>query len=179
MGRFSSQSGLSALPKDREQAGYSIFELIIYIALFIVISLVLVRSLLTVMKTYAAAQSYRALQNNGELAMERITRELREGTSVSASSCATTPGTLSISGTDSSGAAHTEAFSVSSGVLQLATNGGSASALTTSEVTVSSLTFCSLTTSVGTGIKTMLTLTTTRGVISSATFYSTILLRGQ
>ncbi len=160
------------------QSGYSLLELLIYIALFTVISLVLVRSLVTTMRTYAAAQSYRALQNNGELAMERITRELREGTTATTSACATTPGTLSISGTDSTGTAHSAAFSVSSGAVRLAINGGSASNLTTGEVTVSSLTFCSFTTAVGTGIKTKLVLATTKGVIANATFYSTILLRG-
>lgn len=163
----------------RLQSGYSIMELVVYIALFVVISLVLIRSLLTVMRTYAAAQSYRALQNSGELAMERITREIREATTASASTCATTPGTLSLSGTDTNGASHSAAFSVSGGTLRLAIDGGSASSLTTSEVTVSSLTFCSFTTAVGTGIKTKLVLTTTKGVITPATFYSTILLRGQ
>ncbi len=164
--------------KNNLKSGYSLIELMIYIALFALLSIVLVRSLITVMRTYTTAQTYRALQNNGELAMERITRELRSGTTVTASACGTAPGTLSIASTDASSVAHTNAFAVSNGKVALTTDGGSANNITTSEVSVTYLTFCRFTTTDGTGVKTVLTLQTTSANPVSATFNSTIILRG-
>ncbi|MBP6904565.1 MAG: hypothetical protein KBB91_00725 [Candidatus Pacebacteria bacterium] len=161
------------------QHGYSVLELLIYIALFAFLSVVLIQSLVTVMKTYTQAQSYRALQTNGEFVMERITRELRNGTTATTSACATTPGTLSIASTDSGGTSHTNVFMVADAKAQLVTDGAGAVDLSTTEVSVTSLTFCSLTTPVGQGVKTTLVLSTTKGIPISASFYSTIVLRGQ
>ena len=163
--------------KPFKQSGYSLLELLIYIALFTFLSVVLVQSLITVMKTYAQAQSYRALQNNGELAMERITRELRNGSTASTSACVATPGTLSIASSDASGDTHTTVFGVNTGRVQLTIDGASPSDITTDEVAVSSLTFCRFTTPVGSAVKAVLVLTTTKGVIVSAPFYTTIVLR--
>ncbi len=168
------------------QNGYSIMELLIYIALFAFLSVVLVRSLITVMKTYATAQSYRALQNNGELIMERITREIRNGTTATTSSCLTTPGTLSIVSTDTNNATHTNSFAVLNSKVQLTTDTDSALNISTDEVSVTSLTFCSFNNvstatpivTVSKGIKVKLVLSTNRGHIVSVPFYSTVLLRG-
>jgi len=158
------------MKKQSVQSGYSLLELLIYVALFALLSIILVRSLVTVMRTYATAQAYRALQNNGELIMERITREVRAGRSISGvSQCPTTASTITI--TDS--AATTTTFGVSAGVVQI---GGIP--LSTSEVSVSSLALCSFTTTTGIGVKTKLVLTTTQGFVTSATFYGTTMLRG-
>jgi|GEM_PF-2563998 len=165
--------------KTSRTGGYSLMELLVYIALFALISLVLINALITVMRTYASAVRYRTLQNNGSLVMERITRELREGTTATTSVCATTPGTASIASTDTANVAHTNTFSVSNGIIQLATDGGAATNLSTSEVTVTSLTFCPITIGTGAAVKTKLVLTTTGTAPYSATFYSTIVLRGQ
>ncbi len=165
--------------RHHTQKGYSLIELLIYIAIFAVLSIVLVRSLVTVMRTYAAGARYRALQNNGELVMERITRELRAGTSAVTSTCATNPGTLSIASTDASSQNHTNNFVVTSGAVMLATDGGSSNAISTSQVTVTALTFCSFTTPSGAGVKTVLTLRVPGNYPTTASFYSTILLRGK
>ena len=164
----------------RKQGGYSLIELVIYIALFAVLSVVLVKSLVTVMRTYGTSKRYRALQNNGELVMERITRELREGTTATTSSCATTIGTLSIASTDASSTSHTNAFAVQNGIVQLTTDGGTANNISTSEVSATALTFCPITTATTTAVKVTLTLNTLANSNStSASFYSTIILRGQ
>ena len=158
------------MKKQLSQSGYSLLELLIYVGLFALLSIILIRSLVTVMRTYATAQAYRALQNNGELIMERITREVRSGRSISGiSQCPTTGSTITI--TDPTNT--TTTFSLSAGTIQI-----DGAALSTSEVSVASLALCSFSTSAGTGVKTKLVLTTTHGFVTSATFYATTILRG-
>lgn len=164
--------------RNQTQQGYSLIELVIYIALFALISVVIMNALITVMRTYASAQGYRRLQTNGELIMERVVREVRDASALSGGSVYTSnPGTLSLSGTDGSGAAHTAVFSVSNGALVLNDNGTSAN-LSTSEVAISNFIVRRITTAGGEGIKIELTLTTTNGHIVSASFYGTAMLRG-
>lgn len=161
----------------RLQHGYSLIELVIYIALFTLISVVLVKSLVTVMGTYATAQGYRRLQSNGEFIMERITREVRDASDITASSVFDVhPGTLSLTGTDEEGDPTAVSFSVSGGVVQINDN-GTVGNLSTSEVVVNSLIFKEVNTSIGEGVKVELSLTTANGYIVSAPFYTTVILR--
>jgi type II secretory pathway component PulJ len=165
--------------RKNSQNGYSLMELVVYIALFAMLSIVMTRSLITVMRTYASAKTYRTLQTNGELVMERVAREIREATTITSATYDSSPGALALSGIDSTSAVHTASFSVSSGVIQINDN-GTTTALSTSDVTVSSLIFRHMTTAGGGhAIKIELTLTTNRGNIASASFYDTIFLRGQ
>ncbi len=166
------------MKKQNYSKGYSLIELVVYIALFVVISIVIVQSLVFVMKTYANARSFRALQQNGELVMERITREVRQSSSVTTASSVfgVNPGTLVVSGTDSGGSVYTDTFSVVSGAIQLSKT-GTVSTLSTNEVTVSGLTFWNITTTNSNAIKVKLDLTTVKAPIVSKSFYSTIILR--
>jgi Tfp pilus assembly protein PilW len=155
------------------QRGYSLLELVIYLALFTLLSIVLIKSLVTVMRTYATAQSYRALQNNGELVLERITREVREADSFSGGTYGINPGTLGLSANG-----QITTFSVVNGAVQINDN-GTTGILTTSEVTVTSLIFKQITTTTTKGVKVELTLTTASGYSNSISLYTTIMMRGQ
>ena len=158
-----------------KQSGYSLLELVIYIGLFAVIAVVIIRSLVVTMKTYANAQSYRRLQNNGELVMERIVREVRASESVSSGTYNTHPGALTLS-QNTSGVEESVGFSVANNKVQVTVEGVTTT-LSTDQVQVSNLVFRSFVTPHSSGIKTELTLTTTSAPIVSATFYSTTLLR--
>lgn len=155
------------------QSGYSLVELLVYIGLFVLISMVLVQSLISVVRTYAQAARYRALQTSGELTMERIVREVRSANTLTASGCATTLGSLTI--VDNSG--ETTIVTVSDGRMQLSANGGAPEALSSSEVVVEEFIVCPITTPVGMGVKSTLTLTTTGNNPVRATFSSTIGIR--
>jgi Tfp pilus assembly protein PilW len=164
--------------RNPQQQGYSLIELVIYIALFALISVVIMNALVTVMRTYASAQGYRRLQTNGELIMERVVREVRDASTVAGGSVyGAHPGTLSLSGTDTGGAPRTAVFSVINGALVLSENGTSAN-LSTSEVTVNTFIVRHITTTNGEGVRIELGLTTTNGHIVSAPFYATAMLRG-
>lgn len=164
--------------KNKKQSGYSLMELVVYIAIFAFLAVTMTKSLLTVMRTYASAKTYRTLQTNGELIMERISREIRDATTITSATYDTNPGALALSGIDTNGAVKTASFSVSSDAVQINDN-GTTGAISTSDVDISSLIFRHMTTAVGDVIKVELNLTTTRGNIASATFYNTIAIRGR
>jgi Tfp pilus assembly protein PilW len=158
--------------------GYSMVELLVYITLFILISVVVTQSLLFVMKTYANARSFRTLQQNSELVMERLTREIRQSDtiSVAGSVFGSSPGTLTITGSDVSNVPYTDVFSVVGGAVQLSVN-GVASNLSSGEVSVSNLTFWNITTTGSKAIRVQLTLTTINKPIVTKTFYTTVIMR--
>jgi type II secretory pathway component PulJ len=165
------------MKNNRLNQGYSLIELLVYITIFVFISIILINALVTIMRTHATSQAYRRLQHNGELVLERMTRETREASSVDSGSVLdTNPGVLILSGTDSGGSARTVTFSVSDGAVQINDNGTSGN-LTSDEVTVTSLIFRSVTTVAGTGVKVELQLSTANGYSASAPFYTTVMLR--
>lgn len=165
------------MAESNKQNGYSILELIVYISIFSLISIVLINSLITTMKTYARASSYRALQTNGDLVMERVSREIRKGTSVTSSACDSTPGNLTITSTDEDNTTNTHTFSVENGKLVLSVNGGTVEQISTDEIVINHLDFCKFTARNSTGVKIKLVLETTGGHKVSSTFYNSILLR--
>ncbi len=166
------------MQKYKLSKGYSLIELVIYIALFAVISAVVVQSLIFVMKTYANARSFRTLQQNGELVMERITREVRQSNNILTASSVfgTTPGILTVSGLNSDLTQYADTFSVTNGVVSLSTN-GTVSNLSTNEVLVSNLTFWNITTTGVKAVKVQLSLTTNNNPTVTKTFYTTVVLR--
>ena len=164
--------------KNKRQSGYSLIELTVYIAIFAFLAVTMTRSLLTVMRTYASAKTYRTLQTNGELIMERISREIREATTIISATYDTNPGALALSGIDSNSSVRTASFAISGDTIQINDN-GTVGTLSTSDVDVTNLVFRRMVTAVGDVIKVELTLTTTRGNITSTTFYNTIALRGR
>jgi type II secretory pathway pseudopilin PulG len=162
---------------QQRQQGYSLIELIIYLAIFIVLSVILINSLVSAMRTYATAESYRVLQNNGELIMERLTREVRDADSISTGTVyEINPGELVLSRTDTDLSVHAVTVDVENGTVIIDDNGTSGP-LSTSEVTISSLVFHHITTSVSEGVRIELTLATAKGYSNSASFYTTVLLR--
>lgn len=158
--------------------GYSIIELLVYIALFVTISLVVMQSLLFILKTYATARAYRTLQQNGELVMERITREVRQASSVSpaASVFASSPGTLALSGEEADTTPYTASIGVSNGVVEF-TKTGVTGQLSSNEVVVNELIFWHIDTLTEDAIRVQLVLSTTRQPFVSSTFNTTVVLR--
>ncbi len=158
--------------------GNSLIELIVYLAIFSVLCLVIIRSLVTSMTVYGQSQGYRKIQEQGALVMERITREIRQATSVTGT-YNTSPGNITLTGKDISGTVQTIAFSMSSGKVWVSLNGGALSPLTAGNIAPSSLIFRPVTTSKRTAIKVELILTTTSGASITAPFQTTVFLRGK
>ncbi len=169
----------SSLPQS---SGFTIIEVLLYCALFITISAMLIGSLLGMMKGYNGTRINNDLLDSGQVAMERMTREIRGAVSVNtgSSTFATSPGVLLLNSLDSSGAAKTVRFGLSSGVLQITdSTDGTVRDLTGSKVSVTSLIFRNVVTTNDTAVRVEMTVQSTRsGTGKSITLYNTIVLRG-
>ena len=137
------------------QKGFTLIESLIYLALFVLLSTVLIDSLLMMHKAYSETRINRDLLESASVSMERMTREVRGGTSlnVSASMFAATSGVLAINTTDSGGASKTEQFALVSNAVQFTENGVVSGNLTGANVSVDSLTFRNITTIKGSAVK--------------------------
>jgi Tfp pilus assembly protein PilW len=162
--------------------GYSLIEIIVYLAIFSVMSIVVIDSFLVVSKSFDATRANRDLLESGQISMERMSREISQAESISASASTlgTNPGVLSLASTDSSGNPITVEFIVENGSLNLYENGALVGPLTDPNISVDSLVFRRIVTAEGEAVKIEMTLTTLASpVVTHADFYDTIVLQGE
>ena len=156
-----------------KKSGYSLLEAVIYIAILSVIAIVVVESVFVLYRAYGGSRVERRLNLNGDYAIERIIREVRQATSTdpAGSSFGASPGVLSVGG---------KTFSLAgpNGPLQAEEQGGVAEAIT-SDVDVTSLYFYRQSTSTPSEIiKVEITLSAGEGSFSKTkNFYGSTVLR--
>ena len=103
------------------QKGFSLVEMLVYIAILSFVFSALVTSANSIIKTYAKMKAYEEIAHTGTVTLERLTREVRRAGSVNlfASSFLTHPGTLSLNTRDWSGNPTTVTVSLSGGRIML------------------------------------------------------------
>jgi Tfp pilus assembly protein FimT len=162
--------------------GYSIVEMLVYLAIFTTVSIFIINSMIVVLGSFATTRTNRDLLESGSITMERISREIRQSKSVDIvnSTLGSSPGVLQLNSTDSARNAMIVKFIVSSGALNLYENGTSIGNLLGQNVSVSSLIFRRIATTNGEAVKIELTLQDTYSKNNqSQNFYNTIILRGE
>ena len=124
----------------KNKKGYTLVELVVYLSLFCLLSLTLVRITVTGYNVYKVVRINRDFTENGILAIDRISREVRNATSVSGSSVLnSSPGSLVL--VNSTG---TVTFDVNNNQLRLTetkNNNTTTANLTGGVISVSSLVF--------------------------------------
>lgn len=162
------------------QNGFSLIEMLIYIAIMSLLLVIIANMLNSMIRTERIADSSKAVENAAVFGLERIVREVRDASLVSASSTLdVTPGVLSLSGVDTSGSAKAVEFSLNQGVLHIKENGVDKGALTESRAKVTSLIFSLINSSSSKSVKTKMTVESgTSTNYRKETFYSTTILRG-
>ncbi len=161
--------------------GYALPEVIVYLTLFVLMSVLVVNMLLTMSKAFSEIRANRDMTRSGSSMMERITREIQNAESIDTvnSTFGTSPGVLTLSGHNSSGTARTIKFSVSSGTVHVYENGVDQGLLSANPTTETSLLFYNITTTHGSAVRVVITLTDTRGTnVRTENFYTTAALRG-
>ncbi|MBI2639426.1 MAG: prepilin-type N-terminal cleavage/methylation domain-containing protein [Candidatus Sungbacteria bacterium] len=168
---------------ERKRNGFTLIELVVYVALLSVISLVTVNSILILNRTLVSFRLERRLTTSADTAMRRIGRELRLANDVYASSTlGVFPGVLSLSSQESEDdAALKDVMIYTSGgavILRRATS--SPTVLTGDGVMVTNLMFWKITNgTVSKSVKVELTLSALSGSASTTkNYYTTIVLRG-
>lgn len=167
--------------KNTRKNGYSLMEMLIYLAIFTMLSILVINSLITVMTSFSTTRTNRDLLESGSTAIERISREIRQAKTVDTtnSTLGSSPGVLQLNSTDGSGNALLVKFMVSSGALNMYTGGTLKDNLLGQNITVNNLVFRRISTTNGEAVKIELTLQDNSSkTTKTANFYDTIILRG-
>lgn len=180
--------------KKKTAAGFTLVEILVYVALFAIISMAVVQTLVVMMRTGSAAAINHSLQESGYGALERITRLIRaaESIDISASVLDSDNGSLTLVSYDSSNNKVTEKLYVSNSfylnnwspslnrrALQRDANGALTGPLTDRNIEVNSLVFRRIPLPAGEAVKIEMTITDVRGQVPKTEhFYNTVILRG-
>lgn len=124
--------------------GYSLPEVLTYIAILAVVSIIVINTVLITAKAFSQAQNIRALNASAETAMERIVREIRfaESVDTGASTFNTNPGILVLTSIDPfTETVQIVTIAVSGGRVTLRKNAQPAEFLTSDDVAVNNLVF--------------------------------------
>ena len=159
--------------------GYTLMELVVYVAVFALLSVVVVNAILSVAGTFLVIRAERNVNTTANTALERVVRETRLaiGVDTFASTFGAHPGRLTLNTTDTNGIAATVEFYIENGTLKVRENGVDAGALTPSTVAIDTFIMRFITVGSVQAVKIELTLHDTRGG-TARSFYNTALLRG-
>lgn len=167
--------------KNKKRKGFTLIEMIIYVAILGIISVLTISAVLTLLGVFSEVRVSRDVSNAATVSLERIIREVRfaDSIDVGASTFDLSPGRLTLNTKDSSGANTTIEFFVSGNMLRVKESGVDSGALIGQNVTTDNLIFRSVPGINSNAIRAELTLTATRGNSQKTrTFYSTAVLRG-
>jgi type II secretory pathway component PulJ len=160
--------------------GFSLVEMLVYISVLTIIFVVIVETLLSFTSSYHRLAALRSLDHTATDSLERVTRDIRNATSIDAvnSVFGGTAGALSVVATQNSISTTTK-FYLASQALDVNVNGTLVGPLTNTNVAVTALTFTSLTSTNSTAVKVDMTLAATDGPLTvSKIYHSTIILKG-
>ncbi len=158
-----------------KKGGYSLVEMIVYVALLSLILLSIINIVFSFGRSYERLGALRTAEHTGLAAMERIVRDIHAATSVdtSLSTLGTSPGVLSLVA-----GATTTKFYVVNGELRMDVMGSYVGPLSVSSAKLTSLTFKLITTPKTQAVKIDMTVMGTAGqATSSKTFHTTAILK--
>ncbi|HAO64447.1 TPA: hypothetical protein DCQ44_00500 [Candidatus Taylorbacteria bacterium] len=163
--------------------GFTMVETIFYLTFLVILLGIMIAMVVSLSKTYQTIQANKNLESSAVFSLERITREIRNSTSVDVTRSAlatSTSGVLTLNTTDSSGAAEIIKFylATSTGAVLIDVNGSYFGPLTLSGVKATQLQFRLATSTNSQAVKIDLTLKSNFGGASTTkNFYTTAVLR--
>jgi competence protein ComGC len=161
------------------KSGYSLVEMVIYVAIISVISIVIVNMLLSFSQSYRNLTVLRLIEHSGTDSFERMVRDISAANSVDTGNSIfnSNPGVLTLVASYG-GNSTTTKFYVQNGILKVDVNGSYFGPLTVSNTSISNLVFTLLDSGISNAIKIDMTLVATSGpVTKTKTYHSTILLK--
>ncbi len=168
--------------KKNKQKGYSLVEMIVYLAIFTIMSVAVINSFIVVMSSFNSTRTNRDLLESGSTALERISREIRQANNIDIanSTIGSNPGVLQLNSTDSADTALVVRFITSNGALNLYQGGVLIDNLLGQNISVTNLIFRRISTTVGEAVKIEMTLQDTKSKnLTTVNFYNTIILRNK
>ncbi len=158
----------------KKQAGFTLVEMLFYVALFSVVSLILIKAIITMVASFRETQITADINQANQI-IERVSREIRQADSINTISTSS----IKLDTTDSSGNAATIAFTLSGTNLELRENDVLIGNLNSTNLALNSLSFTQITTTQSEAVKFTMTVHSSRyGSTRTANFYDTLVLRG-
>lgn len=169
-------------PRNKNTKGFTLVEMIIYVAFFAVLSVLSVNATILVMRSFYTLRITQNISQSATTAMERLSREIRNAYDIDTtnSTFSSSPGRLTLKTKDAGGANTTVEFYVdASNQLNMKVGGVDQGSLLVKSVSVANLTFTSLSTLNSKAVKVEMTLSDTRSSIArTIKLYDTIVIRG-
>lgn len=163
----------------RRQDGFSIVEIVIYLAIFTMVSVLVINSFVTVMSSFSTTRTNRDLLESGITSMERMSREIRQATNVDLAASNLSGGILQLNSKDQLGNSIVIKFNKEASLLNLYQDGILSGNLLRQNVSLDSLIFRRISTAESEAIKIEMTIQDTRSKENkTVNFYDTIILRG-
>lgn len=162
------------LLKNKKNKGFSLVEMIVYLAIMTIITITLVQSFIVVLKSNKSSFIDSVIRNSGYSVMENIIREVRESKDINTCSSSL----VSLIQEDN----NIVNFSVSDGVMTLSEGVGTQinkGTLNSSDIKITNLNCNIINTIKSKALKIKIDLSTeVNGQNKTESFYSTIILRG-
>lgn len=154
--------------------GYSLVEMIIYLAIFTAISILVINSFITILSSFNTTHINRKLLESGIVSMERISRSIRGAESATVNSSTD----IVLNNIDDATSSFNLRVVGENGQLNLYKNNSLEGNILTPGVSLSSLIFRQITTPESQAIKIEMTIEYTSGhQTKSVNFYNTVILR--
>ena len=155
-----------------KQKGFSLIEMLIYVALISVMFLLIIKTILSFTGSYRQLAANRALEHTAINVLERMTRDIRSASDVSVSG-----GALTVTQT-SNNISTTTQFYLQSGVVKIDVNGTYYGPLSISSAPVTNLTFTVISSSGPKAVKIDMTAQGISGTVTRVkTFHTTIIAK--
>lgn len=161
--------------------GYTLFETVIFTAIFTFFSIVIVGSLILASAAFLKIRTERNINNTAIVVMERMVREIRLGTSIDTlnSTFDSTPGRLMLNTVDILGDPTTVEFYIENGEMKIREGGVEAGNLTPDNIVVDNLMYHLITNGSTQAVKIEITVHDSRAKLpTTRNFYNTALVRG-
>lgn len=165
----------------KRKKGFSLVEMMVYISILTPLVGVLVSSLRAIVVTYRHIKVMRTIETSALTTLERITREIKNGESITAAKSVfgTASSSITIVGKNTLEAAKTSYIYVQNGVINIREDGVEKGQLTSSSTQVTNFTLRLIDQSDSDAVKIEISLQAGTGdFIKNETFYSTAVLRG-
>ena len=160
--------------KPQNQSGFTLIETIFYIVLLAVFSVVIINTLLVMTRSFREVAVQRDIVNASSI-MERITREIKQASSVNTIST----NNLVLNTTDTNNESITLEFDFADGDIEILEDSSSLGNLNSDKISIDSLTFEQITSSASVAVKVSLVVSSTRDSEDRGFgFYDTLVLRG-
>ena len=160
----------------KKNKGYSLVEMIFYIAIFTMLSIVVINSMITMMKSFKEVSIQREITQGAQI-MERISREIKGAKAIN--SIVNVNGDIKLDTKDDSGNNKLIEFVLTNYNIRLLENSNYIGDLNSHNIKVTALTFTQITTIKGQAIKIVLTISSNHDSKNrNYHFYDTIVLRG-